>query len=82
MKLKLFLAAALVGGLAHTAQADDCADLLTRVDDLLEAQSNDLNEEVLGQIMSLRNRGAEECDEGNEDDATESLEQAISLFTQ
>lgn len=85
MKLRLTLAAALLGALATQAQAQEevtCADLVVQVDTLLSAQSEDLNEEVLGQIMSLRNQGADECAAGDTDNATESLEHAISLFSQ
>ncbi len=82
MKFKLFLAAALTGVFVGQAQADDCATLLDRVDDLLATQSGDLNEEVLGQIVALRNKGAQDCNAGDDAAAGESLEQAISLFTQ
>lgn len=84
MKFKLFLAAVLSGAFLTQAQAqaDDCNTLLDQVDDLLAAQSADLNEEVLGRIVALRNQGAEDCSAGDEEQASESLEQAISLFTQ
>lgn len=85
MKFRLTLAAALLGALAAPAQAQEvvtCTDLVVQVDQLLAAQSGDLNEEVLGQIMALRNQGENECAAGDEDDASESLEQAISLFSQ
>ena len=82
MKFKLFLAAALTGAFAASAHAEGCADLVVQVDDLLASESGELNEEVLGRIMELRNRGAQECAEGDEDAATESLEEATSLFTQ
>ncbi len=82
MKFKLFLAAALSGAFLGQAHADDCNTLLDRVDELLAAQSGDLNEEVLGQIMALRNQGAEDCNAGDDEQASESLEHAISLFTQ
>lgn len=85
MKLRLTLAAALLGALSTQAQAQEdvtCTDLVVQVDALLAAQSEDLNEEVLGQIMSLRNQGENECAAGDEENATESLEHAISLFSQ
>jgi hypothetical protein len=82
MKSKLFLAAILAGALVGQAQADDCDDLVDQVDDLLAVESSDLNEEVLNRIVALRNQGAQECDEGDEQAATESLEEALSLFTQ
>jgi len=82
MKFKLLLAAALAGAFVTSAQADDCTTLVSQVDELLATQSATLNEEVLGQIMVLRNQGAQDCDNGDEEAATESLEQAISLFTQ
>ena len=82
MKFKLFLAVALSGAFVSSAQADGCADLVTQVDDLLATESAELNEELLGQIMVLRNEGVEACDSGDEEAATESLEHAISLFTQ
>ena len=85
MKLRLTLAAALLGALASQAQAQEevtCTDLVAQVDALLAAQSEGLNEEVLGQIMSLRNQGENECTAGEEENATESLEHAISLFSQ
>lgn len=82
MKFKLFLAAAMATAFVNTAQAEDCSELVTRVDALLADQSADLNEEVLGHILALRNQGSEDCSNGDEEAASESLEQAISLFTQ
>lgn len=82
MKFIPFLAAALAAVFVSSAQADDCAELVTRVDDLLAAQSTDLNEEVLGRILALRNQGVQDCNDGDDEAASQSLEQAISLFTQ
>lgn len=81
MKLKLVLAAALLGGFVTSAHAD-CTELVAQVDSMLATETHDMNEEVLGQIMTLRNEGTQECDNGNDEAATESLEKAISMFTQ
>lgn len=85
MKLRLSLAVALVGGFVAGAQAQEeitCADLVAQVDGLLATQADEINEEVLGQIIALRNQGNEQCAAGDEDDAANSLEHAISLFSQ
>ena len=81
MNIRMVLAAALVGGFATAAHAD-CNELVVQVDDMIAAEAAEMNEEVLAQIHDLRNQGAASCESGNDEAATESLEQAISLFSQ
>jgi len=87
MNIRVLLASAALAGLASGTLAQElppptCGELVTQVDGMIATQGNDLNEEVLAQIVALRNDGAQQCDDGDDDEAAESLEHAISLFSQ
>jgi len=86
MKIRILAVAAAMALASAGAGAQEdvppCSELVTQVDQMLASQGNDLNEEVLAQIVELRNQGGEQCDNGDEAAATGSLEHAISLFNQ
>jgi hypothetical protein len=85
MKLSLVAAAAVLVGLAMPALADDdvsCVDLLAQVNQTLDERSSDLTQETLETILNLRDQGAAACNAGNEEQADEYLEEAISKFQQ
>jgi len=77
---KYILAAAIVLGFATSAQADQCTDLIDRIELALPTAALDAVTKM--QVMGFYNQGKAEHDAGNHGASENALRQALNLLGQ
>lgn len=82
MNKRIILAATLATFFATPAFAVTCPDLIIDVNSKLATAGDSMNEEVEGEIITLRNEGQDLLATGDDAACQEKLEEALSLFTQ
>lgn len=80
MMKKWILAGAILAGLTAPAFADECTDLIDRVDLALPTAA--LDQVTKMQVMDYYNQGKAEHDANNHDAAVNALMQALNLLGQ
>ena len=82
MNKRIILAATLTTFFATPAFAVTCPDLIIDVNSKLATSADSMNEEVEGDIVTLRDQGQDLVATGDDAACQEKLEEALSLFTQ
>ena len=82
MTKRLILAAGFSLLLAAPAAAETCEEQLTLLNVLITTEGGNLDDEVRGQVINLRNDAQDAHDGGDEDDCLKAAEEALSLLSQ